>query len=112
LALRARKMMPRMWDSTFRALDTLAWAAREISDRKSNPPRRPAGRKLERTTVLLAALDTELDAIAPTRRRRLVASLVTETLGVQVEGAEAVRARIRDFRRKPGRSPRRRDRSR
>jgi hypothetical protein len=106
LAGRVQLALPAYYTSIHEALEILAIVGRDVAAAKRRKrPRKKPGRPLDPTTELLAVLDVELQEIRATRRRALIASIVRETLGIDVRSAEAVRVRLVDYRLKPGRSP-------
>ena len=57
-------------------------------------------------TTILVRLDEMLKTIPARKRRKLMSELLSQTLGLDVGDAERVRQRLKDYRLKPGRSPR------
>jgi len=107
----AMKLLPRSKFATeFDALDRVAMAALHeadgmIPEAVLRKKRKPSGRKVQEETRILDHLDGLLKPIPSMKRRELMARLMRDVLKMEVGDGEAVRKRLYDFRKKPGRSP-------
>jgi len=103
----AKKLLPgRLFSAN--ALDRIAFYAREIADEACHDHRQKssAGRRVEPETRLMSSLDLLLRPVPARTRREWIARMVRERFGIDVGSGEAVRKRLFDYRKKPGRSPR------